>query len=169
MGARIFQYDETCRDEAEALLRAYLEELAAIVREPPWNHDLNIDRALSFTLNGLDTFAPPDGRLLLIDWNRDVAGIISLRRIRADAAEIKRMFVLPAYRSKKLGVRLLEAVLAAARDEGYARVFLDTADCMPAALALYRKYEFRETAPYPESTVHANLADKWIYMVKDLA
>jgi len=168
MSAQIFQYDTRYRDDLEALLHAYLDELAVAVRAPPWNHDLDTARALDFTLNGLDKFAPPDGRLLLIEWDGAVAGMISLRRIRADAGEIKRMFVLPEFRSKRLGKQLVDAALAAAHDIGYRQVFLDTAACMPAALALYKKLGFRETAPYPESTVAQDLAPNWIYLVKDL-
>ena len=40
-------------------------------------------------MNNLDKFAEPDGRLLLVEVDSEIAGTISLRKIREDAGEIK--------------------------------------------------------------------------------
>ena len=49
-------------------------------------------------MNNLDKFAEPDGRLLLVEVDGQIAGTISLRKIREDPGEIKRMYVRLKFR-----------------------------------------------------------------------
>ena len=51
-------------------------------------------------MNNLDKFAEPDGRLLLVKVDGEIAGTISLRKIRRDCGEIKRMYIKPEFRGK---------------------------------------------------------------------
>ena len=51
----------------------------------------------------IDQFRPPDGRLLLACKENDAVGIGCLRRIGVSAAEVKRMYVRPAYRGGGVG------------------------------------------------------------------
>jgi len=81
-----------------------------------------------------------------------VAACVALRPLdNADypnAAEMKRLFVRPAFRGRGLGRQLTEAVLDAARSAGYASVLLDTLDDMEAARALYDELGFEAVPPY---------------------
>lgn len=98
-------------------------------------------------------YAPPGGRLLLARAGDAPAGCVGLRRLDPAACELKRLYVRPAYRSMKLGRRLAEAAIAAARASGCRRVMLDSLPKMREAMSLYRSLGFRETAPYlPEPT-----------------
>jgi putative acetyltransferase len=65
-----------------------------------------------------------------------------------NAAEMKRLFVRPAFRGMGLGRQLTEAILDAARSAGYASVLLDTLDDMEAARTLYEDLGFEEVPPY---------------------
>ena len=65
-------------------------------------------------------------------------------------AEIKRMFVSPAARGRKVGRRLLERLEGVARQSGIAALRLETGIKQPEALALYRSAGFREIEPFGE-------------------
>jgi putative acetyltransferase len=63
-------------------------------------------------------------------------------------AEIKRMFVSPAARGRKLGRRLLEKIEAIAAARGATKLRLETGGKQPEALALYASAGFVEIGPF---------------------
>ncbi len=81
-----------------------------------------------------------------------VAGCCALRPLDTadytNAAEMKRLYVRPAFRGLGLGRQLVEAVLDAARGAGYGCVLLDTLDDMESARTLYEDLGFVEVPPY---------------------
>jgi GNAT superfamily N-acetyltransferase len=95
------------------------------------------------------------GRLVGRGWPRDGEGIwvAEADGERAGAIILSdegarlsrlRMFVLrPEYRGAGVGRRLLEALLARARDAGYERIELDTFSELRAAARLYRDAGFK--------------------------
>jgi putative acetyltransferase len=97
-------------------------------------------------------YAPPRGVLLLVRVDGQLAGCCGLRPMDAadypNAAEMKRLYVRPAFRGLGLGRALAEATLDAARQAGYASVLLDTLSDMEAARALYDDLGFEEIPPY---------------------
>ena len=93
-------------------------------------------------------YCPPDGGMWLARVGDGVAGCIALGRFDGEAAELKRLFVRPAYRGHNLGTRLMEEAMRFARDAGYRRLVLETLpDRMRIAQNLYRNHGFRERAP----------------------
>ncbi|WP_296354093.1 GNAT family N-acetyltransferase [Ramlibacter sp.] len=97
-------------------------------------------------------YAAPRGALLLARVDGEVAGCCALRPLDAadypNAAEMKRLYVRKAFRGFGLGRHLVEAMLDAARQAGYASVLLDTLDDMEAARALYEDLGFEAIPPY---------------------
>ena len=97
-------------------------------------------------------YAPPRGLLLLASVGGAVAACCALRPLDsadiANACEMKRLYVRPAYRRLGLGRRLAEAVMDEARMAGYDHVLLDTLDDMEAARTLYVDLGFVEIPPY---------------------
>ena len=107
------------------------------------------------TLPGL--YAAPRGTLLLAWVDGELAGCCALRPLDGvdvvNAAEMKRLYVRPAFRRFGLGRLLAEAVIAAAQQMGYSSVLLDTLDDMEAARALYEELGFFEIPPYYHNPV----------------
>ena len=97
-------------------------------------------------------YAPPRGALLLARVDGQVAGCCALRPLDnvdyANASEMKRLFVDPAFRGLGLGRLLAEAILDAARLADYSCVLLDTLSEMETARALYEDLGFAEVPPY---------------------
>ncbi|MBX9600802.1 MAG: GNAT family N-acetyltransferase [Bryobacteraceae bacterium] len=98
-------------------------------------------------------YAAPRGRLLVAEDGSGLAGCVALRRITAHDAEMKRLFVRPAWRGQGLGRRLALRAIAEARHLGHARLVLDTLPVMKAAQEMYRSLGFLDIAPYRENPV----------------
>jgi putative acetyltransferase len=97
-------------------------------------------------------YAAPQGRLLLAFVGDALAGCGGLRALpdvdHANACEMKRLYVRPAFRRFGLGRALAEALLDEARRAGYSVMLLDTLDEMESARELYSTLGFEEVAPY---------------------
>jgi ribosomal protein S18 acetylase RimI-like enzyme len=97
-------------------------------------------------------YAPPTGQLLLAYVDGALAACGALRGLddvdHANACEMKRLYVRPAFRRFGLGRTLAEALLDEARRAGYSTMLLDTLDEMESARELYASLGFEECAPY---------------------
>lgn len=106
----------------------------------------NFDKELA---NLPGDYSPPDGRLLLAEYNGQFAGCVALHKLEDRICEMKRLYLRPAFRGKGLGRVLADRIIAEARQIGYQRMRLDTVEpVMKDAVAMYRRIGFREIAPY---------------------
>jgi ribosomal protein S18 acetylase RimI-like enzyme len=130
-------------DQARALFEEYASTLKVDLCFQNFDHEV---------LNLPGEYAAPRGALLLAWVDGTLAGCCALRPLDAsdyaNAAEMKRLFVRPAFRGLGLGRLLTEAILDAARAAGYGCVLLDTLDDMESARALYEDLGFVEIPPY---------------------
>ena len=122
MDVQIFQYKESQLEEIRIILNDFLSFIANELSKPPWNFNLDEDNEVDLTMNNLDKFAEPDGRLLLVEVDGQIAGTISLRKIRGDCGEIKRMYVRPKFRGKKLGNLMIEEVIRVSKENGFPKL-----------------------------------------------
>jgi GNAT superfamily N-acetyltransferase len=130
--------------------------------------DFDIGSMVEDDMAKLEVFSPPDGRLLLAVDGAEAIGLICMRRIRIDVAEIKRMYVRPAFRGQGVGRRLLDSLIQEARRAEYPKIRLDSARFMVGAHTLYRSAGFNEIAEYPESEIPKEFRAHWIFMEKEL-
>ena len=145
MDIQIFQYKESHLGAIRIIQNEFLSFLAYELNKLPCFFNLNVEHEVDFTMKNLDNFAEPDGRLFLVEVDGQIAGTISLRKIREDCGEIKRMYVRPKFRGKKLGNLMIEEVIRVSKENGYSKLYLDTALFMSSAVSLYKKFGFKET------------------------
>lgn len=101
-------------------------------------------------------YAPPRGIILLAGDADGPAGCVALRPLTAGEAELKRLYVRPAYRGLGLGKALCGQAMSFAEEAGYASIVLDTLPSMRAAQRLYAAFGFVEIPAYypnPEAGV----------------
>jgi putative acetyltransferase len=97
-------------------------------------------RADAMSLPG--RFSAPRGGLWLARAGDVAAGCVALRPLDDSAAEVKRMYVDPAWRGRGVGRALLLALVAGARARGYQVLRLGTLHDMTHAQALYQSFGF---------------------------
>lgn len=103
-------------------------------------------------------YVPPDGRLLLAEHEGRIAGCVALHKLENSICEMKRLYLRPEFRGKRLGRALTERVISEARQIGYSRMRLDTVEsAMKDAVAMYRKLGFREIEPYRANPIPSAL------------
>jgi ribosomal protein S18 acetylase RimI-like enzyme len=99
-------------------------------------------------------YAPPEGRLLLVEYEGQLAGCVALHKLESGICEMKRLYLRPQFRGKGLGRALAERIIGEARQIGYQQMRLDTVETeMKDAVAMYRKLGFNEIAPYRSNPI----------------
>ena|SRR6266536_219876 len=120
------------------------------------------------TMQHLDWFMPPKGRLLLGYVDDQPMGIACLKALTDSIGEVKRTYVRPEARNRGLGRALLNQLLEEARQIGYKRIRLDSARFMTAAHKLYRSTGFREIEAYEGGEIPKEFQNHWIFMEREL-
>jgi GNAT superfamily N-acetyltransferase len=85
------------------------------------------------------------GAYRIIDGDSVMPGGVSLM-----TAEIKRMYVAPAARGRKVGAGILATLQSAAAADGAGQLVLETGDELEAATNLYRRCGFERIEPWGE-------------------
>ena len=143
-------------NEARILFREYEKELGADLGFQSFENELK---------NPLYKYGEPTGSLLLAYWNNELAGCVALQSLQtANACEMKRLFVRPAFRSNKIGEVLVSEIVKTAIHVGYENMKLDTLQRLQAAIHLYQKHGFIITTAY-----YKNPLPEVVYMEKKLS
>lgn len=158
------EFVETIPDGYRDLLIAYLtdifptfEAISGIKIDP-------IEMA-DATLADPSYLLPPENRLVVAyDAADTLVGCGSLRRIREDAGEMKRMFVAPPARGTGLGRALFEKRIAEARRMGLKWLYADTVKGNRPMLNLYEKSGFEYIDRYPENANPPEFAPHLVFL-----
>jgi GNAT superfamily N-acetyltransferase len=163
--------DAELPQDVEAIERLWFEYLTWGNEEMQARHGVHPHsprETVAQDIASIAKFQPPEGRLVLAFREGRACGIGCLRRIGADTAEIKRMYVDPAVRRTGAGRAILEYLLTAATSAGYLRARLDSPRFMTAAHALYRSAGFVDIEPYAESEIPDSFKPFLLFMERDL-
>ncbi len=141
-------------DVLQAESAEQIEDARGIFRE--YAEGLGVDlcfQGFEAELAGLPgEYAPPGGALLLAYVDGALAGCGAVRPLHdvdyANACEMKRLYVRPAFRRFGLGRLLTQRLMDCAARTGYSVLLLDTLDDMESARGLYRTLGFEEIPPY---------------------
>ena len=108
-------------------------------------------------------YTPPGGRLIVATVDGEAAGCIASRPKLPATCEMKRLYVRDSFRGRRLGEKLVAALIEEARAAGYRRMVLDTSrEGMEAAVSLYSSFGFVEIEQYHE--VPEDLRDSMLFM-----
>ena len=156
--------DPQSREAARRLITEYLQWLSVGAAE---HYGLTIDIAgmVSSDLDDASGFWPPTGRFYVLRSDGVFVGVGALKRLSDDAAEVERMYVQPQARGIGGGRRILERLIADAREIGYRVLKLESLKFLTAAHTLYRSAGFVDTPPYAHSSMEdfqaADVLDKY--------
>ena len=93
------------------------------------------------------------GIFLVTTDEAELIGTGAIRKLEHDVCELKRLWLLNSYHGKGLGHRMLQELLAFAREKGYRKVWLQTdAIYQSRALDFYRRIGFYEIPRYTDHT-----------------
>jgi putative acetyltransferase len=98
----------------------------------------------------VDALADPSVTFFSFRTDGELLGVAALKQLSADHAEIKSMHTAEAARGRGIGRRLVEHLLAVARERGYDRVSLETGagPAFAAARELYARAGFTPCPPF---------------------
>ncbi|HIX68081.1 MAG TPA: GNAT family N-acetyltransferase [Candidatus Anaerostipes excrementavium] len=149
------------REEINILFSEYINML--ITNDESFQKYLDIQNYDEEVKHLESKYGMSDGRLYLAYCDEGLAGCIGLRKIDNQNCEMKRLYVRPQFRGKKLGSILIEKIIGDAREIGYSYMLLDTLPFLQSAIHMYKKFGFYEIESYNNSPM-----DTSIYMKLDL-
>ncbi len=137
-------------DAMAQLIREYVAWLRTRYRHDEWFVTEVLDKqSLTSELAALsEMYGAPKGKAFIAVAGSAVLGCGAYRALGGGACEMKRFFVPDRHRGRGIGRQLCRALLAAARDDGFQEMKLDTGRLLSEAIGLYRSLGFQECEPY---------------------
>lgn len=124
-------------DPAHAELIAELDDYLIALYPPEDNHLLSIDELMQ-----------PEVTFVVARAEGSVLGCGAMVRRGSEYIELKRMFVRPGNRGRRIGERILRHLEELGRREGFPLARLETGIRQPEALRLYERAGYRLIPPF---------------------
>lgn len=132
--ALVFEYMAATQAETGRAVPAEISELPAVLQRE---------------CRDLQAVYRPPGALLIADHDGQPAGCVGIAPCPTErTAEIKRLYVRPAYRGKGIASTLMSHAHHHAARHGMARLILDVLPARTAVIGFYRRLGYTETEPY---------------------
>ena len=135
-------------EEVKELILMVCQEVFQVDRARILSHDdfADIDNIQEHYLHNKGIF------LVLLDRQK-VVGSGAIRYLQDDICELKRMWILKAYRGQGWGKKISEQLLDFAQEKGYKKIRLDLADAekQKQAIVFYKSLEFYSIPRYNSS------------------
>lgn len=151
----------THKDEVKELFNEYTEML--IQGDSNFKTYLGLQNYDHEIENLEEKYGLSYGRLYLAYFDGTIAGCIGLRKIDNDNCELKRLYVKPQFRGKKIAGFLVKHIIAEAKEIGYKHILLDTLPFLETAINMYKKYGFYQIESYNNSPM-----ENLVYLKYDL-
>ena len=98
------------------------------------------------------TYFENDGIFLVMTNQDQIIGTGAIRKLDEEICELKRVWLMFEYHGKGLGYRIIQELLAFAREKGYQRIRLETdRDDQRRAYDLYKRLGFYEIPRYSDN------------------
>ncbi|SIQ74348.1 Predicted N-acyltransferase, GNAT family [Haladaptatus litoreus] len=156
--------------ELRNLLREYFTR--ANERGQEWFDDddfgANVEEIVAGDLDRLEsaTIVEPLFLALLDD---EIAGSVQIKQLDETTAEVKRLYVKPAYRGEGLGRKLMETIRREADADGYETLRLGVSPFHEKAQSLYADFGFEYKEPYDETQAPPTIRENWNFMKLSLS
>lgn len=142
VGLEIVEFEPRWQQQASALIARCLKEFGYDLEPEGLDQDVADIGA---------HYSGEKSRFWVMLQGQTVVGTVGIRRIDEQTCELKRMDLSRELRGQGHGRRLLQTAVAFAREAGYRRIVLNTAEGMSAARWLYSRFGFKEIAPYNDN------------------
>ena len=149
----VFRAGAVDREPGQSLVAAMAAEMHSL-------YDGLVLDAPEMPKAGPAELAPPHGAFLVGRLDGEAVCCGGIKRLDADACEIKRMYVVSHVRGRGVARQLLVALERRARDLGYRVARLDTGHRQPHAWALYSSSGYVEIANFNGNPVATHFAEK---------
>jgi putative acetyltransferase len=94
------------------------------------------------------TYSLPKGLFWVVEVGAKLVGCVGFKHLDTTTAEVKRLYVQPAFRGQQLGEQLMLLLTEATRQLGYQRLVLDTVPQTVFAQGIYQRMGFTPIAQY---------------------
>ncbi len=130
---KIVEYEEKYHDDLKRLSYEWLEKYLYI--EPEDEKFLNDPKG---------TVLDNGGKIFLSVYGEEAVGTVSLIKVDETTFELAKLAVTEKYQGLKIGKVLMETSIEAAKENKATKIILYTNHILTSALALYKKFGFKE-------------------------
>lgn len=160
--------DPAFREDLDDLLKDYYGVIVQKLSAAGVLHRYTPDDLKASFWPNLHCYLPPTGRLLVVqDAAGRLVGCGTLQQVRADAGELKRLYVRSEANGHGLGRRLVDIRIQAARDMGWRSLLVNAIKGNQDMLRIYESLGFRFIDRYPECSDPIEVDPYFVYMQYD--